>query len=135
MMRDYSKNKIESFKDLKVWQKAMEISVEVYRKTAEFPQNEMFGLTSQVRRASNSISLNIAEGHGRKSTKSYINFLSISQGSLAELESGIILSTKLEFLKEEDCNVLYELIAEENKMLSSLISSLEKRIKLDNKIN
>lgn len=134
-MRDYSKNKIESFKDLKVWQKAMEISVEVYRKTAEFPQNEMFGLTSQVRRASNSISLNIAEGHGRKSTKSYINFLSISQGSLAELESGIILSTKLEFLKEEDCNVLYELIAEENKMLSSLISSLEKRIKLDNKIN
>lgn len=132
---NHSKDKIDSFKDLKVWQKAMEISVEVYKRTADFPQSEMFGLTGQIRRASNSISLNIAEGHGRKSTKSYINFLSISLGSLAELESGLILSTQLEFANESEYHQLYHLIAEENKMLCSLIASLERKTTVKNNPN
>lgn len=130
-MSNYSKVKIERYKDLKVWQQAMEISVEVYRKTADFPQSEVFGLTSQIRRAANSISLNIAEGHARKSTKWFINFLSVSLGSLAELESGLTLSNRLNFISKEECSGLYRMISDEGKMLNSLIESLKKKIKLD----
>lgn len=118
------KSKINSFKDLLVWQKAMDISAEVYKLTYGFPEREIYGLTNQIRRASNSISLNIAEGHGRRSTKSYVNFLNIASGSLSELESGLLLSIRLNFLKESDIINVVNLITEEQKMLSSLISSL-----------
>ncbi len=122
------KPKINSFKDLKVWQKAMDISVEVYQLTSGFPSQEIYGLTNQIRRASNSVSLNIAEGHGRNSTKSYINFLNIANGSLNELESGLILSVRLNFLKESDLMKLNELVIEEQKMLAALITNLESKI-------
>ena len=85
-------NKLKSYKDLLVWQRAVDISVEVYAISASFPKEEVFGLTNQIRRASNSISLNIAEGYSRNSAKAYLNFLNIAQGSLFELESGIILA-------------------------------------------
>lgn len=127
------KPKVNSFKDLKVWQKAMDISVEVYQLTAGFPFQEIYGLTNQIRRASNSVSLNIAEGHGRNSTKSYVNFLNIANGSLNELESGLILSVKLNFIKDSDLLKINELISEEQKMLTSLITNLE--LKINNKPN
>ncbi len=127
------KPKISSFKDLKVWQKAMDISVEVYQLTAGFPTQEIYGLTNQIRRASNSVSLNIAEGHGRNSTKSYVNFLNIANGSLNELESGLMLSVRLNFLKDSDLLKINELIIEEQKMLASLITNLE--AKINNKPN
>jgi four helix bundle protein len=122
------KPKINSFKDLKVWQKAMDISVEVYQLTAGFPTQEIYGLTNQIRRASNSVSLNIAEGHGRNSTKSYVNFLNIANGSLNELESGLMLSVRLNFLKDSDLLKINELIIEEQKMLAALITNLESKI-------
>ena len=125
------KPKVNSFKDLKVWQKAMDISVEVYQLTAGFPIQEIYGLTNQIRRASNSVSLNIAEGHGRNSTKSYINFLNIASGSLNELESGLILSVRLNFMKDSDLLKINKLISEEQKMLTSLITNLE--LKINNK--
>ena len=127
------KPKISSFKDLKVWQKAMDISVEVYQLTAGFPTQEIYGLTNQIRRAPNSVSLNIAEGHGRNSTKSYVNFLNIANGSLNELESGLMLSVRLNFLKDSDLLKINELIIEEQKMLASLITNLE--AKINNKPN
>jgi four helix bundle protein len=127
MREDSEKPKINSFKDLKVWQKAMDISFEVYQKTTTFPQQEMFGLTNQIRRAANSVSLNIAEGFGRKSTKSYINFLNIAHASLCELESGLILSKRLGFIDETLLTNTFTLIEEEGKMLYSLIDTLEKK--------
>jgi four helix bundle protein len=122
------KPKINSFKDLKVWQKAMDISVEVYQLTSVFPIQEIYGLTNQIRRASNSVSLNIAEGHGRNSTKSYVNFLNIANGSLNELESGLILSVRLNFLKDSDLSKINEMLNEEQKMLAALITNLESKI-------
>jgi four helix bundle protein len=118
---------LKSYKELLVWQKAIDISVEVYSVSAGFPKEELFGLTNQIRRASNSISLNIAEGYSRRSGKSYLNFINIAQGSLFELESGIILAERLQFVKGENLTKLFELITEENKMLSSLMHKIESK--------
>ncbi|MBC7862915.1 MAG: four helix bundle protein [Bacteroidia bacterium] len=122
-------SKINSYKDLIVWQRAIDIAVEVYKITKKFPSDEIFGLTSQVRRASYSVSLNIAEGHGRNTTKSFLNFLRIAKGSLDELESGFILATRLEFVKEEELKKLNDSITQEMKMLVSLIKVLELKVK------
>ncbi len=119
--------KISSFKDLIVWQKAMDLAVEVYQLTKGFPKEEMFGLTSQLRRAACSISLNIAEGYGRNTTKNYINYLYIAEGSFRVLESGLIIGTSLNFLTEKECEKAYALIIEESKMFNALINSLEKK--------
>ena len=118
-------NKLKSYKELLVWQKAIDISLEVYVLSRSFPKEEAFGLTNQIRRASNSISLNIAEGYSRNSAKSYLNFLNIAQGSLLELESGLILAERLQFLNAEDFKKLYNLITEESKMLSSIMRKIE----------
>ncbi len=118
-------NKLKSYKELLVWQKAIDISLEVYVLSHAFPKEEAFGLTNQIRRASNSISLNIAEGYSRNSTKSYLNFLNIAQGSLLELESGLILAERLQFVKPENFKKLYTLITEESKMLSSIMRKIE----------
>ncbi len=118
-------NKLKSYKELLVWQKAIDISLEVYVLSRSFPKEEAFGLTNQIRRASNSISLNIAEGYSRNSAKSYLNFLNIAQGSLLELESGLILAERLQFLNAENFKKLYNLITEESKMLSSIMRKIE----------
>lgn len=119
------KVKVNTYKDLLVWQKAIDISVEVYQITSSFPQNEIYGLTNQIRRASNSVSLNIAEGYGRSSTKSYISFLNIANGSLLELESGLYLAEKLNFIKAANLEKINLMIIEESKMFVSLISKLK----------
>lgn len=120
-------NKLKSYKDLLVWQRAVDISVEVYAISASFPKEEVFGLTNQIRRASNSISLNIAEGYSRNSAKAYLNFLNIAQGSLFELESGIILAERLQFAESESLINLFNLITEESKMLCSLMNKIEEK--------
>jgi four helix bundle protein len=120
-------NKLKSYKDLLVWQRAVDISVEVYAISASFPKEEVFGLTNQIRRASNSISLNIAEGYSRNSAKAYLNFLNIAQGSLFELESGIILAERLQFAESEILINLFNLITEESKMLRSLMNKIEEK--------
>ena len=120
-------NKLKSYKDLLVWQRAVDISVEVYAISASFPKEEVFGLTNQIRRASNSISLNIAEGYSRNSAKVYLNFLNIAQGSLFELESGIILAERLQFAESESLIKLFNLITEESKMLRSLMNKIEEK--------
>jgi four helix bundle protein len=110
-------------KDLNVWKKSMNLAVLIYRITNQFPKEESFGLTSQMRRAAVSIPSNIAEGHGRNSDKELIRFLFISLGSAAELETQILLSNKLDFLKEDSFNQLNELNNEVIKMLVALIRS------------
>jgi four helix bundle protein len=118
--------KINSFEDLMVWQRSIDLSVVVYRLTANFPKEEIFGLTSQIRRASNSVSLNISEGSVR-TTKSFINHLVIANGSASEVLSGFILSVKLGFVAEKDLEKLRNTVSEVTKMLNSLITSLSKR--------
>lgn len=107
-----------------VWQKAIDISAEVYKLSAIFPSSEMYGLTNQLRRAANSISLNIAEGHGRNSTKSFTNYLNIARGSLNEVETALLLAVRLDFINNEELKQAFGLIQEESKMLHSLKEKL-----------
>ncbi|MBP6661958.1 MAG: four helix bundle protein [Paludibacter sp.] len=110
-------------KDLNVWKKSMNLVILTYRLTGQFPKEELFGLSSQMRRAAVSIPSNIAEGHGRNSDKELIRFLFISLGSASELETQILLSNKLDFLNEEGFNQLNELNNEVIRMLVALIRS------------
>src|ERR1035437_8605195 len=100
---------MSTHKDLNVWKKSMNLVILTYRLTNQFPKEELFGLASQMRRAAVSIPSNIAEGHGRNSDKELIRFLFISLGSASELETHILLSNKLDFLKEDSFNQLNEL--------------------------
>lgn len=116
--------KIESFKDLRVWQLGMELSERVYNMTKTFPDEEKFGLTSQMRRAVVSVPANVAEGHARKSTKEYLRFLSIAVGSLAEVETYVELAIRLSYVTSDRTSQLVEAIAEERRMLRGLQRSL-----------
>ena len=110
----------QSFKDLVVWQKAMDLSVAIYQMTKNFPKEEIFGLTSQMRRASVSIASNIAEGEGRKSKREFAHFLGIALGSKAELETQMLLCEKVGLLNGDDSQNALSLLDEIGKMLASL---------------
>ena len=101
------KGKIRSYQDLKVWQVGMDLSVHCYRLTIGFPKEEIYGITSQIRRAAVSIPSNVAEGYGRASRGDYVRFLRIAQGSLKELETLLEISRRVGLLKnlpEQVCN-------------------------------
>lgn len=115
---------MRNHKDLIVWQKSMALVRRLYEVTRAFPQEELFGLTSQMRRAAVSIPSNIAEGYGRIYDKERINFLSIALGSVSELETQLIISNDLGFMDEADGAWLASLNNEVILMLSSLIKGL-----------
>ena len=115
------------FRDLKVWQKAMDLTDAIYDATENFPRNDQFGLTNQLCRAAVSIPSNIAEGHGRKSTKAYINHLSIAFGSLMEVETQISIALRRSFLDRQNADDLLARTDEIGKMLSGLQKSLKTR--------
>lgn len=115
---------IQSYRDLIVWQKSMELVKEIYKLSHNFPTEEKFGLTSQIRRATVSIPSNIAEGYGRNSTNDYIRFLNISCGSLYECQTLLELSHDLELIEETYYNNIYEKTREIERMLTSLIRKL-----------
>jgi len=110
-------------KDLNVWKKSMNLVILIYKLTSQFPKDELFGLASQMRRAAVSIPSNIAEGHGRNSDKELIRFLYISLGSASELETQLLLSSKLGFLDEESFSKLNDANNEVIKMIAALIRS------------
>ena len=118
---------INSYKDLDVWQLAMKLAVDCYRATKSFPRDELFGLTSQIKRASVSIAANIAEGYGRDTTPYFIQFLRVSQGSQKELETHVLLSERLEFLTPQAASLLLTDIENVGRMLRNLIRALENR--------
>ncbi len=120
---------IESYQDLIVWQKAMDLAEQCYRLTKRFPRDELFGMTSQIRRASASIPANIAEGWGREGTREYIQFLRVAQGSLKELETHLILSQRVGLAAEAQVAPLLGLSAEVGKMTRSLIGSLQRKLR------
>ena len=107
---------MHNLKELKIWQKAIDLAVDVYKATVSYPVDERFGLTSQIRRASVSISSNIAEGAGRNSKKEFCNFLGIANGSAYELQTQLIISNKLNLLKDDLLNDLLKQIEELQKM-------------------
>ena len=118
---------IKSFKDLLVWQKGMLLVKTAYALTDQFPEKEKFGLTSQIRRSAISIPANISEGWGRKSTKSYVQFLNIAVGSLYEIQTHILISKELNYITVEQCEQFEKLADEESRMLYALINTLEKK--------
>ncbi|MBI2805392.1 MAG: four helix bundle protein [Planctomycetes bacterium] len=119
---------IKSFRDLVVWQKAMNFVVEIYRATGSFPGDERFGLTSQLRKSAVSVPSNIAEGHGRESTREFLNFLSIAYGSLNEAQTQIMIAEQLGFLPSEKAALLLELAGEVAKLTNGLCRSLKARL-------
>jgi len=116
--------KIKSYNDLITWQKGIELVKEVYKATQSFPKEEIYGLTSQIRRSAVSIPSNIAEGHARNTTGEFIQFLGIAKGSLAELDTQIIIAAELGFISEQQKNLLREKITEINRLTNGLIKSL-----------
>jgi len=115
---------MHNYKELKVWLKARELVKFIYNLTAKFPKEEIYGLTSQMRRAVVSISSNIAEGSGFSSNKEFNRFLEISYSSASELETQIVLSFDLDFITEVDLNEGIDRINEIQKMLKGLMNSL-----------
>lgn len=115
---------MNNYKELKVWQKAIELTGNVYELTKSFPDDEKFGLKSQVQRSAVSIPSNIAEGSGRGSQKEFSNFLSIALGSAYELETQLIICTKLQFADNEKTAKLLVQVEEIQKMLFGLKKSL-----------
>ncbi|MEJ5102889.1 four helix bundle protein [Chryseobacterium sp. MYb328] len=114
-----------NFKELLVWQKSIDFVTDIYKITDAFPKNEVYGLTSQIRRAAVSIPSNIAEGNSRRSKPDYLQFLKISRGSCAEVETQLVISKNLIFFSEEDYLKLNQEIIEITKMLNGLINSLQ----------
>ena len=116
---------MKDFKDLRVWSKAHSLTIDVNRATRLFPREELFGLTSQMRRASSSIGANIAEGTGRKSDGELTRFLHIARGSAAELEYHLLLAHDLDFLSEIVHSVLAKKTDEVQRMLTALIQQVQ----------
>jgi len=119
---------LKNFKELKVWQKSYELCLDLYKITNEFPEMEKYGLIAQIRRASIFIPSNIAEGYGRDSLKEYIHFLYNAYGSICELETQILISFDLRYIKKEKFDIILESIKEVERMLMALIRSLKKKI-------
>jgi len=113
-----------SYRDLIVWQKSRQLVKEIYTLTDRFPKTEVFGLTSQMRRAAVSIPANIAEGHMRKHRREYLQFLRIAFGSGAEIETFFTLAKDLSFIKEQEARQAEKLLDEIMRMLNKLITSL-----------
>lgn len=118
-------NKIKNFYDLKVWQDAHNISIEIYKMTKNFPKEEQFGLISQMRRASSSITANIAEGFGRFHYKEKIKFYQQARGSATELQDHLFLSQDLEYLSKELARDLFHQINVVIKEINGLINSIK----------
>lgn len=117
---------LKNFKELKVWEKSYQLSLSIYKITSKYPDDEKFGLTSQIRRAAVSIPSNIAEGYGRRTRADYIKFLHIAYGSCCELETQMLISIDLNYMNNEKGIEIMDNIKEVERMLKSLITSLEK---------
>jgi len=119
---------VSDYRQLIVWQKAMGLVEAVYKMTTHFPKDEIYGLTAQIRRAAVSIPSNIAEGQGRRTTREFLNFLSVAHGSLKEVETQVMIARRLQFIRQEGESELLELTAEIGRLMSGLANSLKKKL-------
>ena len=120
------RERIHDYRDLNVWKDSMDLAVDIYTVTRGFPREETFGLATQMRRAAASIPANIAEGFGRAQRRSFVQFLRIAQGSLKELETHTVLSSRVRLLAEGQASDLGVRYAKLGKMLVSFVRSLER---------
>lgn len=118
---------VRSYRDLWVWREGVELAVMCYEVTKAFPREEVYGITSQVRRAAAAVPANIAEGQGRESPGEFVRFLQIAQGSLKELETHLILASKVALVTEGETAPVLEQSEKVGKMLRALIRSIQKR--------
>jgi len=118
------RQRLRSHKDLEVWQRAMDLASEIYAITAQFPKEEVYGLSMQARRCAVSIPSNIAEGAARNSTKEFIQYLHVSLGSVAELETQLLLAKKMSFMGE---NRSFDILEQVRKMLVGLLRALKQK--------
>ena len=119
---------MHNLKELKIWNKAIDLAVDVYKATSDFPADERFGLISQSRRAAVSIPSNIAEGAGRKSDKEFSHFLGIANGSSYELQTQLVISNKLSLLDDNSMEELLQQIDELQKMNYAFQQRLERQM-------
>lgn len=119
---------IQSYRDLEVWKKSIQLIKSCYLLTDKFPKTETYGISSQLRRSVVSVAANIAEGHSRSSTKEFIRFIDIAYGSLAETETHLIIACELGYITASDIENILVKSAEIGRMLNGLVSSLQKRI-------
>jgi four helix bundle protein len=118
---------MSNFRNLQVWQKAMTLTTNIYFSTNNFPKEEIFGLTAQIRRSAISIPSNIAEGFGRESNKEYLRFLNVSIASLFELQTQLEIGKNIEYLTEPEFNKIYQDSRELERMLVSFINKIKER--------
>lgn len=111
---------VQGVEQLKVWQRSMDLVEAVYRVTARFPASEIYGLTSQLRRAAISIPANIAEGQGHDSTKEFLHFLSIARGSLTETRTELLIAQRIKYVSQESVEGILSLVDEVGRLLSGL---------------
>ncbi|WP_404418632.1 four helix bundle protein [Brevundimonas vesicularis] len=116
-----------SHRDLKVWQIALDMTETLYRTTADWPKSEQYGLVSQVRRAAVSVPANIAEGAGRRSPGEFMHFVGIARGSLAELETLLIIARRLGYIEEPPFRAIIDDLFELSRMTTGLLKSLNER--------
>lgn len=119
-MRDY--------KTLIFWEKSLDFSIEIYEKTKKFPAEERYGLTSQLRRAATSISINIAEGCGRDTKKDLVHFIHIAEGSASEVECELIIANRLSYISQQETNTLLQQIDEIKRMMANFKFKIEEDI-------
>ena len=117
----------ESFRDLKVWQRAVELTLEVYKLTAAFPDSERFGLSNQLRRAAVSVASNIAEGYGRSTKGEYVLFLGHARGSASEVETQLVIAGALGYGSRQVLRTSEELCSEVGRMLHAMMKSLQSK--------
>ena len=113
--------KVKTYKDLVVWQKSMDMTAMLYQLVKKLPKEETYALSDQMRRAAISVPSNIAEGFGRSSTKEYLHFLFISYGSICELETQLILSSRINYLSKNETQPVMDLLSEIGKMINAII--------------
>lgn len=118
---------VKDYRELIVWQKAMDLVELVYQATDSFPAKEVYGLTAQIRRAAVSIPSNIAEGQGRYSTRDFLHFLSIARGSLKEVETQVLIAERLGYMDDHRRSSLLALTEEVSRVLSGLAGSLRQK--------
>ena len=120
---------LQSYKEFTVWQKSMDLAVEVYSLVKKLPKEELYGMSGQIRRAVISIPSNIAEGQGRNSTREFVKFLAIARGSQCEVETQLQLCIRLGYLGEKETKAVLGICEEVSKMLNALIKKLSSTLK------
>jgi len=117
---------VQSYRDLKVWQIAVELALESYRRTSRFPADERYGLASQIRRAATAVAANIAEGHGRAYRREYAYHLSVARGSVMEVEVHFLIAERLNYVASAELELLREYCDAASRMLTNLQRSLKR---------